>query len=300
LVTFFQAVFNGIILGAMYAMVAIGFSVIFTTTKTFHFAHGGIYVAVMFTIAHFAHSTVSLWLLAVPIGFALAIVLGAGIEVGIYKPMRRRMARHTSATYGIFVASLGLLIIFDNLIIIFFGTTAQSQPVTLYGLPVSFSLGSFYFQWAGVFQVATAAIMLGVVALIISSTQFGRSMRAVVSSVDMATLVGAKVNRIYTWAFVLGSALLVPAALLNSVTSGLDPSAGDNIILICVIAGIVGGEGSIVGAALGGLLLGLIQSMSLLVVPSQWGSSAAYIVLIGFILFRPQGLFGQKLWEAGV
>jgi branched-chain amino acid transport system permease protein len=300
LVTFFQAVFNGIVLGAMYAMVAIGFSVIFTTTKTFHFAHGGIYLAVAFTIAHFANNAVSLWLLALPIGLALAVALGAGIEIGVYKPMRRRMARHASATYGIFVASLGLLIIFDNLIIILFGTTAQTHPISLYGLPASLRLGPFYFQWAGIFQVAVAAIMLVVVALIVQRTQFGRSMRAVVSSVDMTTLVGAKVDRIYTWTFVLGSALLVPAALLNSVTAGLDPSEGDTIILICVIAGIVGGEGSIVGAALGGLLLGAIQSMSLLVVPSQWGSSAAYVVLIGFILFRPQGLFGQKLWEAGV
>jgi branched-chain amino acid transport system permease protein len=293
-----QAIVDGLVLGAVYAMVAIGFSVIFATTQTFHFAHGGIYVFVAFTIAALAHDGTTLWLVAFPIGLVTAVVLAVSMEVGIYAPMRKRAAGNALGHYGIFVASLGLLVVLNNLIPLIFGY--DPYFFSLYGVRPALKIGPVFMQTAGLVQFVTALVMLALVMAILRWTQFGRAMRGLASNVDMTALVGIEPRRVYIGAFVLGSALLVPAALLNTVTTGLDSSRGATMILIALVAVIIGGVQSIPGAALGGFLIGIAQSLSLLVVPSTWEETSAYVLLLAFLLFRPTGIFGSRTWDAGV
>ena len=288
-----QALANGLTLGAIYAIVATGFAVIFSTTKTFHFAHGGVYLWVAYVIAVAAQQGLSLWI-AIAIGLIVSAVLSVAIEVGIYRRMRRRGATPLS----MFVASLGLLIILQNLILVVFGPDVR--PIMLPGLVPTIEIGPIILQTAAVLQfIAAVVVLLGLMALFRWS-RLGRSMRAVASNLEMAALIGIDPRRTYIWAFLIGSVVLVPAAFLNSVTTGLDPSLGATIMLITLISVIVGGVGSIAGAALGGWMIGISQSLSTLILPVQWQNAVAFGVLLLFIVFRPTGILGQKLWESGV
>jgi branched-chain amino acid transport system permease protein len=288
-----QAVANGLTLGGIYAITATGFAVIFSTTRTFHFAHGGVYLWVAYVISALIQDSVNIWV-AIAAGAVVSVVLGTTIEVGIY----RRMRQSGASRLRIFVASLGLLIILQNTVDIVFGFNVQ--PIALPGLVASVHVGSVFLQSSAVLQFAAAVVTLLVVMGMFRWTQIGRSMRAVASNVEMAALVGIEPRRTYLWAFVVGSILLVPAAFLNSVTTGLDSGIGGTIMLITLISVIVGGVGSIPGAALGGWMIGLSQTLSTLVWPTQWQNAVAFGVLLLFILFRPTGILGQKHWESGV
>lgn len=293
-----QAFVDGLTLGGIYAMVAIGFAVIFTTTRMFHFAHGGIYVFVAFTIAAIAQSSTSLWLVAIPVGIVVAVTLGLASETLVYRPMRRRIGRSLIGEYGIFVGSLGMLVILDNAVPLVFGY--NPYPLMLYGVTPSVHFGQIYVQTAGILQFATALVMLGAVMAIMRWTQFGRSMRALADNVEMTAIVGVETRRVYLGAFALGSLLLVPAALLNSVTTGLDSSIGDTMILVALVAVIVGGVDSVPGAALGGFLIGIVQSMSLLILPSMWEQTSAYVLLVVVLLVRPTGILGRRRLTVGI
>src|SRR5665213_3372114 len=220
-----QAIANGLGLGGIYAMIAIGFSIIFNVTKTFHFAHGGVYLWTAYVIAFFLGKGSPLWF-ALALGLVVAVTLGTGMEMFIYRPMRRRGASGLS----LFVASLGLLIFLQNLIQIVFGV--DLQQVTLPYLQASVHFGSVVMLTAAVLQFVVAVIIVLGVSSLLRWTSLGYRMRAVASNIDMAALVGISPTRVYVLAFAVGSGLIVPAAYLNSVTSGLDPSVGETLMLI--------------------------------------------------------------------
>lgn len=285
---------NGVVLGGIYAMVAIGFSIIFTTTRTFHFAHGAIYLWVGYTI-YFVAETLrwSLWL-AVPISALVAVALGTGIERFVYRPLRARGA--TSLT--LFVAALGLLIFLQNLISAIFG--AQAQPVQLPDLGPPLILGDAVLTRVAILQVAMALLLLLLAEGLLRWTTLGRSLRAVASNKEMAAVIGVSVGRAYLQAFAIGSLAIVPAALLNSSTTGLDPGLGNAIMMMTMVSVIVGGVGSVTGAALGGFLIGTLQGLSVWVLPLAWQGGIAFAVLMIFIVWRPTGILGTKLWQTGV
>lgn len=288
-----QGLANGLALGGVYAMVAVGFSVIFSTTRTFHFAHGSVYLWAAYAIAECISWGWNPWE-AIALGVAVAVVLGCAIELLVYQTMRR----HGATGFGIFVASLGLTYVLQDLVILIFGPNVR--PVTVASLSGSIHLGSTVLLTTNVLQVVFAiASLVGAVSLL-RWTQTGRLMRAVASNPHMAPLAGVNVRRIYLLAFALGSALVVPAAFLNSVSAGLDPNSATTITLLAVIAVIVGGVGSVPGAALGGLMIGVAQGLSLLALSVQWQDVIAYGLLLVFIVARPQGILGQRLWQSGI
>ncbi len=288
-----QAIANGLTLGAIYAITSIGFAVIFTTTKTFHFAHGGVYLWAAYVMSVFIGGSTGLWL-ALVAGLVVAVVIPVAIEIVVYQYIRRRRATRLH----LFVAALGLLTVLQSLIIPVFGTEVRAIRVP--ELAGSVTLGGTILQRAALAQFVCAALMLAFVVAVYRWTQFGRSLRAVASNLEMATLTGINPQRTYILAFAFGSALLVPAALLSSITTGLDPGLGGTITMMTLISVIVGGVGSIPGAALGGWLIGLSQTLSTLVLPLEWQTGVAFGVLIVFILIRPNGILGERAWEIGV
>ncbi len=272
---------------------AIGFAVIFATTRTFHFAHGGVYLWVAYVISDLMQNHITLWI-ALPVGLATSVLLSVLIELGAYRPLRRRGV----GQMRIFVAAFGIQILLQNLILIVFGS--NTRPINLTGFPQSFHLGSVIVGTVSAMQFGAAIVMISAVVSVLKWTQVGRSMRAVASNQETAAVIGIDPQRTFTWSFAIGGALLVPGAFLNSATTGLDPGIGMTIMLTTLIAVIVGGIGSIGGAAAGGWAIGLCQSMSQLVLPLVWQDTVTFGLLLVFILFRPTGLFGRKVWEATV
>jgi branched-chain amino acid transport system permease protein len=288
-----QELINGLTLGGIYAVVAMSFSVIFSVTRTFHFAHGAVYMWTAYVIATLEKTSAGFGGAAAG-GLVTAVVLTLAIELFIYRPMRRRGATRMA----IFVASLGTLIVLDSMVPIVFGS--QVRPLSLPGITPSVHWGSLHVATAGLLQFALAVVVVVLLSAMFRYTHLGRAFRAVASNPEMATLIGLDARRRYLLAFLLGAVVLFPAALLNSATTGVSPGLADNIILVTLIAVIVGGVESVEGSALGGWLIGLSQSLSALVVSSQWQTAVAFGVCMVFILFRPTGIMGRAVLQSGV
>ncbi|MBI4610078.1 MAG: branched-chain amino acid ABC transporter permease [Candidatus Rokubacteria bacterium] len=290
---FAQLTVNGLIGGSLFALLAISFGIILATTRTFHFAHGIVYTAAAYAAYAFAEKLSIPLGLAVVLAVAAAGLVGVGIEVLVYQPLRRLYASQLT----ILIASLGVLIIIENAIAIFFGTDAK----ILSGFPSRLIvLGGVAFTTLHLTVVLVSWGLFGILLLYLYGTRSGRTMRAVANSPEMAEIVGIDTRRVFVTAFAIGSALAAPAAILYTLDKGATPDMGVTAVLMAAIAVIVGGVESLPGAALGGLIIGLARNWGIWLVPSEWQSAIAFGILLVVILFRPTGLFGVKLRKAEI
>lgn len=285
---FFQLLANGIALGAIYALVALGFSLIFGVTRTFHFVHGSVYVAAAY--CYYTLHVVLGWnvVLTVACTLVLAVAMGVLTETQLY----RRMRRSGALPLTIFIAAFGVLITIQNLIAIFYGNDARNlRP----GLTVQrFDIGGVVITSLQIQMVVVAVVLFVALLAFLRYTKLGRMMRAVSSSPEMARIVGIDVDRVYWLTYAVGSALAVPAAILVSYEFQATPDMGTWAVLMAVIALIVGGIGSVFGAGLAGMFLGIVTNLGVWKIPSEWQSAIAFGILIVFIVAKPTGIFGQQ------
>lgn len=291
---FQQSIANGIVAASVYALIALGFSLIYGTTRFFHFAHGAVYTAGAYlAYALIVQSHAPLWA-AVPAAVVLASLLGMLTEVGVYRPLRKRYA----GTLVLLIASLGLYVGLQNLISLFYGDgirTMRTGPVRE-GIAV---LGARITP-IQLLTIAAAVGLFVVVGLALAYSRLGRALRAVANDPELARVAGIDTDRCVLFAFGLGSALAAVAAILISLDVDITPTMGMNALLMGVVATIIGGVGSIPGVALGSLLLGLAQHLGVWKVGSEWQDAIAFAVLVAFLLFRPYGVFGRELKKATV
>jgi branched-chain amino acid transport system permease protein len=290
---FAQLTVNGLVGGSLLALLAISFGIILGTTRTFHFAHGIVYTAAAYAAYGFAEGLrLPLWLAAV-LAVVAAVVLGVGIELVVYRPLRRLAA----SPLTVLIASLGVLIIVENAIAIFFSTDAKviggfpSRPILL---------GSVVFTTLHLTMVLVSWALFVLLLLYLYGTKGGRAMRGVANRPEMAEIVGIDTRRVFLGAFALAAALAAPAAILYTLDKGATPDMGVAAVLMASIAVIAGGVGSLPGAALGGLSIGLLRNWGIWLVPSEWQSAIAFGILLVVIIFRPTGLFGVKFRKAEV
>jgi branched-chain amino acid transport system permease protein len=284
-----QLLVNGLQLGAIYALTAVGFALIFGSTKIFHVAHGA-----AFTLAGYLFwwSVTVLnwhWLGGIALAIAAVVAFGLFMERWIYRPIQR----HEGAFFTVFIAAFGMQIIVQNLIGTVFGRGFETVSTPL-SRSVQVMPGLYVAPVAGI-AIATAVIGLLCLTAVLSRTYFGSAMRALADNPDLVRVFGLEPTRVAQYAFVLGSALVVPGAVLTSMTQGLNPGIGGHIMLISLSATIVGGIGSLSGAALGGLLLGLAESIAIWKLDPQWSEAVTFIILFIFILFKPAGFFGRAI-----
>jgi branched-chain amino acid transport system permease protein len=280
---------NGIIAGSVYALLGLGFGIIYSNTRTFHFAHGAIYSVAGYLAYHF---NVFWRLPLIPsIGLSIfsAILLGIGIEGLVYKPLRNLGA----SPMEILVSSLGLFILLQNLIIILWHSDPRVLPVTD---PIrrSMMIGSISITYLQLIMIGMGAILWVLLLLFIKKTKIGKAIRAVESDSEMTEIVGIDPIRIRFLVYGVGSALAAVSSILATMDVGIDPNSGIMALLIAVIAVIVGGIGNYSGTALAGMLLGIVENIGIWKIPSEWKSSIAFGILVVFILFRPTGLMIKK------
>lgn len=282
-----QLLLNGLQLGALYALIAAGFSLIFGTTRIFHVAHGA-----TCTLAGFVYYELLAvlgwgWPLALATAAIAAIVFGVLLDRWVYSVIQR----HEGAFFTLFVASFGMAIVVQNLIAIQFGkglvavTSPLSKSVEV--LPDLFIAPIF-----GLIIVVTvlAFVLLN---LMLTRTNIGLALRALGQSPELVKAYGMIPRQLSQCSFLIGSLLVVPAAIFSAMTSGLNPNMGHHVMLISIAATIVGGVGSLKGAAFAGLLLGMAESLSLAWIDPQWSEAVTFVVLFLFIIFRPTGIFGR-------
>jgi branched-chain amino acid transport system permease protein len=282
-----QLLINGLQLGAIYALTAVGFSLIFGATKVFHVAHGA-----AFTIAGYLFW----WVLTVPkLGWPVALVVatfasvvfGLAMERFVYRPIQR----HEGAFFTVFIAAFGVQIIVQNLTGTIFGRGFASVTTTL-SRSVEVMPGLFIAPVAWISIVVTV-IVFTALSLYLSRTHTGMAMRALSENPDLIRVFGLDPGRVAQFAFGIGSAIVVPGAILTAMTAGLNPAVGAHVMLISLAATIVGGIGSLRGAACGGFLLGLAENLALWRFDPQWSEAVTFVVLFLFIIFRPSGFFGR-------
>jgi branched-chain amino acid transport system permease protein len=292
-----QLVLNGVIAGTIYSLVALGFTIIYRTTKFFHFAHGVVYAAG----AYFAYAVFSCWFLvfseqgnylswiaAVLVGVIGAGILGVLTDRLVYKPLRKRKAPNLV----FMLASFGVFIFIQNLLQLIYG----AQILIIRTGPVK---EGRHFLGAVITDIQIMILIVSVslcvfLWLFIQKTKLGKAMRAVADDPLAASVVGINPESIILAAFAIGSALAGAAGILISLETNIEPTMGMNAILKGIIASIIGGIGSIPGAMLGGLFLGIAENLGIWKISSGWKDCIAFVILIIFLLLRPGGIMGVK------
>lgn len=291
---FFQLAATGLVVGSLYVLCALGWSLIYGTTLHFHVAHGAVFTLA----AYYAYAAQKL--LGLPLAVAVAAAIAAAalsgllIDLLIYQPLERRGAIRTT----LFIASLGLLTLIENLLAIVF--TPDPLRMDVGRLADAVQIGPVYLTRLHLVSVASAAVgFLGLIAFLRYSL-WGRAIRAVSSSPEMARTVGIDLRRVHLLTYAVGSAISAPAGILVAMDVGVEPYRGTTFVLLASVAVIMGGIGSIPGALLGALVLALLENLGVWKIPSEWQSSISFGVFLLFIVVRPRGLFGRKVQSAEI
>jgi len=281
-------IINGIIAGSIYALIALGFSVIYRAVKYFHFAHGVVYAAG----AYLVYTFLILIKINPFVSFLLAIILtailGVAIDRFIYYPLRK----HKTSSLVFLLASFGVFIFLQNLLQLIFG----AQILTLRTGPIK---EGHHFLGAVITNnqiliIVSSLVLFFLCWLFIQKTKLGKAIRAVSDDPIGSRVVGINSEKVIMIAFAIGSALAGAAGILISLETNIEPTMGFNAILKGIIASIVGGIGSIPGALLGGLFLGLAENLGIWQIQAGWKDAIAFVILILFLLLRPSGIIGVK------
>lgn len=289
---FWQLVINGLSLGSIYLILGISWGLIFAVTRTFHFAHGATFVVAAYA-AYLGQQMGGHLILAALAGIIGAVLFGLAIERFLYRYLRRAFA----TPLVIFIAALGTLITVENFIAMGFGTDAKP----LEGFPIKvIKIGRVGFNNLHVFMFVTAAVLLIGLIFYLRRTKNGKALRAVISNPEMAEVLGIDVQKYFLLAFGIGSFLVAPAAVLVTIERGATPDLGHWAILYSFMPVIIGGIGSIPGAALAGIIIGLAESIGIWKISSQWQLGIAFVVLVIVLIIKPTGLFGFRVYRGKI
>jgi branched-chain amino acid transport system permease protein len=281
-----QLLVSGIVLGSRYALIAVSFGIIYSTTQIFHLAHAATYtIAAYAAIAAANMLGAPLWV-AIVVGLVAAVLFGALMDLGMYRPMRRRSA----TKLAMFLASLGLSIVVSSAMQIIFGP----QNLSLERVPnATYFLGNVTVTSLNIAEIVVGWVAIALLLLFLRRTQYGRAINAVRTNPQVAMAVGISVDRIYLLVMMIGSLLVGMAALLFLMGNVAFPTMGLAPILIGFIAVFLGGTDNILGAALGGLVLGFATSLSGIWLAGDFASVVVFGILFIVLVFRPQGLLGR-------
>ena len=283
-----QMLTNGIFAGFIYSLVAVGFSIIFQTTRFFHFAHGAVYTFGAYFAYLFYIELGFSQIIAFPLACLCAALVGIVCEIAIYRPMRKRKA--TDLT--LLIASLGLYTLLQNIISMVWGDDTKTMRTG------EVKEGHLFFDARitdiQIIIIITSVVLITLITLIMTQMKIGKTLRALANDPELAQLSGVNSNRYILYAFAIGSFLAAVAAIMISFDTDMTPTMGFSALMMAVVAVIVGGINSLPGAALGGLLIGLAQNLGVYWLPSKWQDTIVFVVLIGFLLFKPYGVLGRK------
>jgi branched-chain amino acid transport system permease protein len=296
---FAQQLVNGIVLGSFYALVALGYTMVFGVVKLLNFAHGDLYMVggfVGFLVLSFLSPVLGPGWFGVATSLLLAMLavgfLGVVIERIAYQPML------SAPRLSILITALAVSLVLQNATLAL--TKGQYKP---FGAQLGFgglNLGQIFISNNQMVLVATAAVLMIALELFVSRTQYGRAMRAVSVDKDMCALMGINVNAVIAVTFFVGTALAAAAGTMAGAYYGsIWYFMGFLIGLKAFTAAVIGGIGSIPGAMLGGLILGLLESFGTQIpgVGSEWKDVFSFVVLILVLVLKPTGLMGKSEQE---
>jgi len=297
---FIQTIVNGLVTGSLYALIALGYSMVYGVLKLLNFAHGDLYMVGAFIGYFVIHWFGGPNALSIPVPLLIAIMLtlaaigvgllGVAIERFAYRPLR------DAPRIAPLITALGISFLLENSVLLLFGGFTRSYSTsTFISLDNGIHLGDVKIDSVEILIIVLSLMMMVGLQLIVQRTTLGKSMRAVASDREAAEMLGIDVNRTIALTFFIGSAM----AGVAGVMSGLEFNSISNTIgflagLKAFTAAVVGGIGSIPGAMIGGIFIGLCEAFSLSYVSSKYSDLIVFGILIVAMLVRPAGLFGQR------
>ena len=281
-----ELVFQGLVRGAMYALMGIGLSLIFGILGVVNFAHGEFFMLGTYAM-YFVSAALGLPFLAGVAAAAIVLfVVGVLVERALIEPLRQRAGRDW--LLDSFVLTIGLMVILQNLALLGFGSRRRGITTMVEGSVV---FGDVTITYERLAILALAVVIVGLLAAYIKFTDTGKAIRATAQHPEAAQTLGIEINRIYTVAFGIGAALAGAAgALLISIFPAF-PTVGYQPVLKSFAVVILGGLGNIPGAIAGGFLLGIVEAYAIFFMSAGWQSVITPLIIILVLVFRPQGLF---------
>lgn len=288
--TVLQQIINALSLGSIYALLALGYSMVYGIINLINFAHGDIYMLGAF----FAYYVINAWhfnfITALLSAMIVGAVSGVVIEYFAYRPLRK------SPRIAVLITAIGVSFLLENGMSYFVGSNARSFPQVIE--QVNYVFGGVQISNIQILILVTALILMVSLQLIIKKTKMGRAMRAVSVDPAAAELVGVNVNHTISFTFALGSALAGAAGvLIGMYYNQIDPLMGMTPGIKAFVAAVLGGIGSVPGASLGGFLIGILETFFQSIGLSAYKDAVVYLVLIVILLFLPEGIFGKNAKE---
>ena len=287
LINFIEQLINGLRTGSIYALIAIGYTMVYGIAKMINFAHGDIIMVGAYAL----YFSISVLGLPVPLALVITVivcaVLGVVIEKVAYKPLR------SAPPLAVLITAIGMSFFLQSASLLIFGST----PIPFQSVipNVNISVGPVVISSITVVTLIVTAIAMILLTLFVNKTKMGSAMRAVSEDKGAAELMGINVNSTISLTFAIGSALAAVAGVLYICQyQSMKPTLGALPGIKAFVAAVLGGIGSIPGAMLGGILLGLIESVSKAYISTELADAIVFGVLIVVLLFRPSGLLGKK------
>lgn len=286
----FQFLINGLITGSIYALAALGFALVYNTTKIFHIAIAGVYVLSAYVSWHFTVNIGLPIVLAILISVILTALVSLLIERLFYFPLYR-----SNNSLNVFlITSLGLYIVLTNLIILIWGNESKSFSPEISNV---YQFSEIVITYKQVYQFSISLIIIVTFFAFLNLSKTGLHIKAIRDDRELYQLFGFSLAKIRLIVFSLSGAIISIASSMNAWDVGMDPFNGMPMLLNSFVALIIGGLGRFESCVIGGILLGIIQSLVVWQWSSQWQLSFTFIILVIFLVVRPQGFIGEKYRE---
>lgn len=291
--SFLSYLINGISLGSVYAIIALGYTMVYGIAKMLNFAHGDVIMVGGYAALTMMLNVNASPLAAVLVAIVVCTVLGVTIEAVAYRPLRE-----AASPLAVLITAIGVSYLLQNVVLLIFGSNPKSFQSVVPIPDIKLAGGALNISGETIVTILSCIVIMTVLTLFINKTKAGQAMLAVSEDKGAAQLMGINVNGTIALTFAIGSGLAaVAGVLLCSSYPSLSPYTGSMPGIKAFVAAVFGGIGSIPGAMIGGILLGVIEIMGKAYISSQLADAIVFAVLIIVLLVKPTGLLGKKIQE---
>ena len=290
--SFLSYLINGISLGSVYAIIALGYTMVYGIARMLNFAHGDIIMVGGFTVFTIVTTMGGSPVVGILASVVVCTVLGVTIERVAYRPLR------DASPLAVLITAIGVSYLLQNVALLIFGSNARQFTSVITVPALKLAGGKLSISSVTIVTILSCIVIMAALMTFINKTKMGQAMLAVSEDRGAATLMGINVNRTISVTFAIGSALAaVAGVLLCSAYPSLSPYTGSMPGIKAFVAAVFGGIGSIPGAFIGGILLGIIENLAKAYISSQLSDAIVFPVLIIVLLVRPTGILGKKMTE---
>ncbi len=280
-----QFVVNGLITGVLYSLLAIGFALVYNTTKVFHIAAAGIYVFAAYMFYSF--SAILPMILAALVAIVLTMGLSLLTELLVYRPLWKRKASNDVAM----IASIGLMTVIVNALTLKYSTDSKLINTTVFEPRY---IGDIAITIPQMMQLGIGTVVILLFLIFIGKSGWGTRFRALSADTKLFETLGYNIPRTRTVVFLMSGAIIALVSCLTEYNTRFDSTVGMSVLINALVAMIIGGIGRFGTCVIGGIILGVVQSGAVLLCPASWQNAVTFAILLLLLFFRPQGIAGYQ------